>query len=327
DYHDLSEIGAVLARLVLFDKARFLYRDTKNISSNLASTVEWFESRLLGQFDAAYDKNDLDEMRVNAYADYQLRGGLGCVQVFISKNPVFFDHTFNPSLLDSKLPTLTGPAMGYALADEFAKYMDHMLTNCIQQAKLVSQIFVPDISAMTLFMDKVFEDSISEYLTAVISSAKAKEGQMIYLHTLATAVYCCTQFITLIANNQFKVYVDQDSLRFRINEIFAPYVANFLDLELDQLRKRFKAEIDKWDNRKSKTKKAKADAEKAKAAQKNQLVSSMKAMVMAPVALLGGGARTKGASQPLLADMDENHVHNDTATYDTEDDSINSLIS
>ena len=43
--------------------------------------------RLLGQFDNAYDKHDIHEMRVNAYASFQLNGGLGCVNAFISKNP------------------------------------------------------------------------------------------------------------------------------------------------------------------------------------------------------------------------------------------------
>ena len=76
DYKDPSEIAAVLQKLVLFDRALFLGRDTTDITSNLNSTIEWFESRLLGQFDAAY-----------AHAAFYLNGGLGCVNVFISKNP------------------------------------------------------------------------------------------------------------------------------------------------------------------------------------------------------------------------------------------------
>jgi recyclin-1 len=87
DYKDLSEIAAVLQRLVLFDRALFLGRDTTDITSNLNSTVEWFESRLLGQFDAAFDRKDYEDMRINAQADFYLNGGLGCVNVFISKNP------------------------------------------------------------------------------------------------------------------------------------------------------------------------------------------------------------------------------------------------
>lgn len=188
-------------------------------------------------------------MRVNAYASYQLNGGMGCVNVFVSKNPVFFDHTFNPSLLDSKLPTLTGPSMGYALADEFAKFMDHMLQNCLHQAELVSQVFVPGIGAMTHFMDKVFEDSITEYLTAVVTAAKSREGLVIYLHTLATSVYSCAQLVNMLARNPYHVEIDQDKLKDKIKELFLPYVPTYVDLELEHLRKKFKKELDKWDKR------------------------------------------------------------------------------
>ena len=87
DYKDPSEIAAVLQKLVLFDRALFLGRDTTDITSNLNSTIEWFESRLLGQFDAAYDKKNFTEMKINAHAAFYLNGGLGCVNVFISKNP------------------------------------------------------------------------------------------------------------------------------------------------------------------------------------------------------------------------------------------------
>lgn len=120
DYKDWIEIGAMLYRLKLFDDARFV--DEKDeICFSLETTVEWFESMVIGSFERAYDRHDLEEMRKCASASYQLNGGMACVNVFISKNPVFFDSTYNPSLVASKLPTMMGPSVGYALADEFAK--------------------------------------------------------------------------------------------------------------------------------------------------------------------------------------------------------------
>jgi recyclin-1 len=124
DFKDPSEIAAVLKRLKLFDQALFFIEDMEEISFAIQTSTEWFESTLLGQFEIAYDCNNILEMKKNAYASYQLNGGLSLVNLFISKNPVFFDQKFNPSLLSSKLPQITGPAMGYALADEFAKFMD-----------------------------------------------------------------------------------------------------------------------------------------------------------------------------------------------------------
>jgi recyclin-1 len=139
--------------------------------------------------------------------------------------------------------------MGYALADEFANYMEHTLQNCKVQIEVVSKVFVPDVNAMTLFMDKVIEDSISEYLSAVVGTAKAKEGLLIYLHTLATSMFCCSQLINHICKNQFKVVVDKEQLKAKINEIFSPYLSNYVELELEHLKKKFKIEIDKWDHR------------------------------------------------------------------------------
>lgn len=249
DYKDLSEIGAVLSRLALFDKCHFLSIDTSKISFGLRNAIEWFESTLLGQFDAAYDKIDTKEMRRNAYASFQLNGGLSCVQVFISKNPLFFDHTFNPSLLQSKLPVITGPSLGYALADEFAKFMDHLLTNCKIQTELISKVFVPDVNAMTLLISRVFEDSIAEYLNAVITAAKAREGLAIYLHTLATSTYSCSQFVNFIIKNPFGIKVDPDIIKGQCTNLFLPYLDSFLEQELEYLKKKTHLEIEKWDNR------------------------------------------------------------------------------
>ena len=236
---------------------------------------------------------------------------------------MFFDLTFNPSLLDSKLPALTGPSMGYALADEFAKYMDHMLSNCSKQAELVSKVFVPDVHAMTMFLEKVFEDCISEYLNAVITAAKAREGLIIYLHSIASSIYSCSQLINLLAKNPYGVFIEKDNLRKRVSDMFSPYMSTYLDLELDHLRKRCKTEIDKWDKRGQKSKVA-VDDKKNKG-----MMGSVKAMVMAPVALLGGGMK-RGQSQPLLNDIANDHIIPDkkaTATYDIADQSMNSLVS
>ncbi|KAJ3270288.1 F-box protein: endocytic membrane traffic, recycling ReCYcling 1 [Terramyces sp. JEL0728] len=336
DYKDLSEIGAILAKLVLFDKCKFLVRQTTDISFGLKNTVEWFESLLLGQFDEAFDGHNIEEMKKNAHAAFQLNGGLGCVNVFISKNPVFFDHTYNPTLLASKLPTISGPSVGYLFADEFAKFMDHTLANCKIQADLISQVFDPSINALTLFINKVFEDSISEYLTSLLVAAKSREGLGIYLHTLATSVYCCSQFVDFIAKTN-KEKVDATNIKKNINDIFSPYVNTYLDQELEHLKKNFKNQLEKWDNRKSKDKKKGDgnylnDAEKA-SAHKNKVMNTMKAIMFAPVALtskLVGGGR-KSANVPLLNDSDpidsSADLKDDTVTYQLDDDSLNSLVS
>ena len=248
EFKDVTEIATVLRRVRIFSRAKFI-DNTEDIDFALDTTIEWFESMILGQFERAYDTQNTKEMQRNATAAFQLNGGSACVQVFISKNPIFFDETFNPSLVSSKLPSAGGPAVGYALADDFAKYSDHMLNNCRKQAHIISQVFVPELDAMTLFVNKVFEDSIAEYLSAVLAAARGKEGLGIYVHTLATAVHCCTQFLEFIANNDAGVAVQVERVRSSVTNIFKPYTEGYIKEELDHVRRKFDAELEKWANR------------------------------------------------------------------------------
>ena len=248
DHENIIEIAAILSKLRLFGKAKFVPQ-CDDINFALESAIEWFESTLLGDFESAYDKHDIKEMRKNALASYELNGGVDTVNVFIAKNPIFFDHTFNPSLVASKLPSIGGPAVGYALADEFAAFMDYMLNNCKKQAELVSQVFIPEVDALTLFVNKIFEDSISEYLSAVLSTSKAREGLGIYLHTLATTVYCCTQFLDYILNNPYKLPVNIAMLNSSITAIFSPYTSDYMEKEVINLNKKMDAELQKFNSR------------------------------------------------------------------------------
>ncbi|RKO83940.1 exocyst complex component Sec10-domain-containing protein [Blyttiomyces helicus] len=249
DFKDLSMIAAVLRRLRLFSRAALL-SDDEDINFALETTIEWFESMVLGQFERAYDAENIKEMRRNAFAAHQLNGGAACVQLFVSKNPIFFDSTFNPSLVASKLPSAGGPSTGYVLADDFAKFTDHMLVNCRRQADIIEKVFLPSMNAMTLFVNKVFEDSIAEYLTAVLVAAHDREGLGIYLHTLATSVHCCTQFVEYISGaGAAGGGMSVEALKENIGAIFRPYASRYIKEELEYTNGRFKTELEKWANR------------------------------------------------------------------------------
>eukprot|EP00842_Homolaphlyctis_polyrhiza_P006401 jgi/Hompol1/6762/HPOL_003799-RA len=345
EYKDIVEIAALLFRLRLLDRGDFVV-DNAEISFSLETTIEWFESMVLGQFERAYDRNDIPEMRKAATALFQLNGGLACVNVFISKNPIFFDHTYNPSLVASKLPAAAGPSVGYALADDFAKFIEYTLGNCKKQAELISQIFVPNVNAMTLFINKVFEDSISEYMTAILQAAKSRENLAVYLHTLATSIYSCSQFIDYIAKNPFCVYVDADAARHCMQDIVRPYAEDFIEKEMEFLTGRFNVELEKWDKRQATNKSMVSasndyfSAERAQA-QKRLVMDTMKAIMFAPVALtktlvqLGTGSKPRRDREALLGDAEPIATESgtnvadldDTVTYHLDNNSLNSLVS
>ncbi|KAH6570887.1 hypothetical protein BASA60_007494 [Batrachochytrium salamandrivorans] len=345
---ELPAIGALLRRLRLFDRAGFVH-NSDDISFSLETTIEWFESMVLGQFERAYDRIDVDEMRLMATSLYHLNGGIACVHVFISKNPIFFDHTYNPSLVFAKLPAVTGPSVGYALADDFAKFMDYTLHNCRKQAELIARIFMPQLNAMTLFVNKVFEDSISEYMTAILMAAKSRENLGIYLHTLATSIYSCTQFIYYVSNDTSGMAVDVDVSKSVMKDIVGPYVNKYIDQEMEHLNKRFTTELDKWDNKKSKDIKAVSpssgtffNADHVQA-HKRFVMGTMKAIMFAPVSLtmslaqIGHGSNKSkphrqallNDAEPIVSEIDSvfNSERDGAVTYHLDDSSINSYVS
>ncbi|KAJ3191425.1 F-box protein: endocytic membrane traffic, recycling ReCYcling 1 [Irineochytrium annulatum] len=336
DHKDLVEIAKLLRRLRLFSQARFIL-DTDDITFSLDTTFQWFESMMLGQFERAYDLRNIQEMKRNALACFHLNGGQASVQLFISKNPIFFDQTFNPKLV----PNVSQSTTGYALAEEYAKFMDYMLSNCREQASIVGNVFEPEMDAMTQFVHKIVDDSIAQYLTAVLTTARDREEPEIYLHTLATAVHCCTQFVELIAVAEPGVSVESGRIKAALNVLFKEYTDRYMELEVKTLGKKLDNELAIWNKRKEAAKKKKdekgrrnsaaqylGDAVKAQA-HKRHVMTAMKAILFAPMALgktlklMGSG---KNAGKAMEAPEDDKDA-DDATTYNLEDDSIGALVS
>ncbi|KAJ1566990.1 F-box protein: endocytic membrane traffic, recycling ReCYcling 1, partial [Cladochytrium tenue] len=380
---DPVEQAALLRRVRLLARAR-LVPGMRDADFGLETAIGWFESTVLGRFERAYDAGDVEAMRECASACCELNGGAACVQLFVSKNPIFFDHAVNPSL--AAAPKLTdaggsgggdedgagggsgarpgGTAKGYDLADEFAAFMDRVLGDCRKQAAVVGRVFPPEADAMTAFVTRVFEDSIAEYLTAVLRAARDGEPPAVYLHTLATAVHCCTQFLDYIQAAEPGVAVRTDRIRSAIAAIFRPYTTGggYVSQELELLARGADGELRRWARRKERRASvggAAGDAEAAGAAylmdaekaqaHKRQVMSAMKSVLYAPMALgrtlaiMGGGSGSsrggKGQSESLLDDGDGGSAQPAAAaaaaaarkavstTYQLDDDSLGSLVS
>ncbi|KAI9088185.1 exocyst complex component Sec10-domain-containing protein [Phlyctochytrium arcticum] len=338
DYKDLSEISMILRRLRLFSEGKFIL-NADDIQFSLETTIEWFESMVLGQFERAYDARNVAEMRRNALASYHLNGGAAAIQLFVSKNPVFFDPTFNPSLVAEKLPAAgsAGSAVGYNLADDFAKFSDYTLNNCREQARLIGQVFPTECDALTIFVNKVFEDSVAEYLAAVLAAAQDHAGLGIYLHTLASAIHCCMQFAEYISSNDAGVPVQTEKLKDMVLVIVNPFTGTYMRREMEYLQGRFKRELEKWGNRVSWGPTAAANfiADQAHAqAHKRAVMQTMKTIMFAPVALTKLITSSSSSKKPHRQSLLNNAepvmtlpVQEDNVTYHLDDDSLNSLIS
>lgn len=91
-----------------------------------------------------------------------LNGGASCIQVFIQKNRIFFDHAFDP--LDN-FASITSSYSSHGEELTFqpmSEFFNHIEGELIKQASLISQIFPPEADVLYAFTERAIEDVVNE---------------------------------------------------------------------------------------------------------------------------------------------------------------------
>ncbi|KNE57705.1 hypothetical protein AMAG_04564 [Allomyces macrogynus ATCC 38327] len=89
---DPMDRAMFLTLLLEFGRAAVV-PDSHEINENIRADVLVFESALLSDFDRSLENGDVEGQRRAATALFLLNGGGSCVQLFIYKSPIFFDHS------------------------------------------------------------------------------------------------------------------------------------------------------------------------------------------------------------------------------------------
>ncbi|KAJ3320091.1 F-box protein: endocytic membrane traffic, recycling ReCYcling 1, partial [Gonapodya sp. JEL0774] len=246
DFSKMEDIATTLHKMFLFCGGRF-FDDYKTVAYAVQTTLEYFESSILGQFEAAYNRKDYTKMKEVAYAAYRLNGGQSIVQLFITKNPIFFDEQSNPTLIRSE--SAAAPRTTVALADQFGTFMQRTLENVKTQASVIRIVFPREMEAMTTFISSVFEQSIAEYLAAVLIEARAVSGGQGagYLHTLATTVKHTGAFLDFIGSlEEFAGEQGHDKVAAAVWNTYKPYYATYLEEEIASLNGIYAKTVENW---------------------------------------------------------------------------------
>jgi recyclin-1 len=330
-YKELNHQAALLNSLLKFSKSGIFTNDVSLEQANLNTAVEMFETNLLSQFETAYDQHNNEQMKLCGNALVLLNGGHSVIGIFVHKNPIFFDPNLNPTLLDSKLPALNGPSVGGLLAEEFVIYMDKLLKNCREQRECVFLIFDPKVDVMTVFVKKIINEFISEYLDAVLNATKSRESIPMHLHTVATAVHCCSQFINYLNESNFSI--DKQLLINQVIDLFQPHLAEYKDLETKSLAKEYKEIIHKWDQQNRSDGNSPTTATPTEHKPKKAPLISIKGIMNAPAAFstfLSGSTASKKELEPLVDEGDAfgvDIVEPQVKLVSVRDDSLNALVS
>nr|CAG8554388.1 6868_t:CDS:10 [Entrophospora candida] len=164
EYFDQRNQAKMLAKINNFGKIN-ITSDSDKINSALETVIEYFENSALHHFELAYDSHNISEMQKWAHILLDLNGGNSCIQVFIQKNSIFFDHLYNPeenfinisSSSPPKSPTTlsTTSDLSYQPLKEFFIYIEEELK---RQATLIGQVFPHDADVFFTFTERVVED-------------------------------------------------------------------------------------------------------------------------------------------------------------------------
>ncbi|RIB28049.1 exocyst complex component Sec10-domain-containing protein [Gigaspora rosea] len=154
EYTDPTDQAKMLARLTNFGKLNVTY-DSDQINSIIETIVEYFENSALHHFELAYDAHNINEMKKWATRLLNLNGGITCIQVYIQKNSIFFDHLYSPMDNFVQITALSNEELSFTPMSEFFSNLEDELK---KQAALIDKIFTPDADVFHSFAERVFED-------------------------------------------------------------------------------------------------------------------------------------------------------------------------
>ncbi|UZO14240.1 uncharacterized protein OCT59_005700 [Rhizophagus irregularis] len=243
EYNDPSDQSKMLARLLSFGKLNITL-DSEQINNALETTIEYFENSALHHFELAYNVQNISEMQKWATILLNLNGGSACIQVFIQKNSIFFDHLYDPMDNFTCLTISNIGELNYMQMTEFFNYVEEEMN---KQASLISQIFPQDADVFYTFVERVVEDVIIEYITILLEESCRRDISL-YLKTVVATHQRCIHVAKVLWKDA-KPGLTKIRAEDLIYQMFEPFMDKYLKEELNYVKTRSEDEIEKWNQK------------------------------------------------------------------------------
>ncbi|RIA96047.1 exocyst complex component Sec10-domain-containing protein [Glomus cerebriforme] len=242
EYNDPSDQAKMLARLLSFGKLNITL-DSDQINNALETTIEYFENSALHHFELAYNAQSTAEMQKWANILLNLNGGLACIQVFIQKNSIFFDHLYDPMDNFTYLSTSHGE-LNFMQMTEFFNYVEEEFK---KQAILINQIFPQDADVFYTFVERVVEDVIIEYISILLEESHNRDI-CLYLKATVAAHQRCIHVAKFLWKES-KPGLTKIRAEDLMYQMFEPFMDKYLKEEMNYVRAQSEEEIEKWNQK------------------------------------------------------------------------------
>ena len=280
-YRDPEQQAQMLAHLQIYAKSDWA-PGWRQREEKLVTMVGIFENAVLREFEQGYEAWDVDgRMRRYAHVLGVLNGGHAGIELFIQKHPIFSDREVLGNSMDClNQASNEGIALGPSRA-----FLENMSRKLNEQADIIDRVFPAGEDVYQMFLDKVGEDILMEYMTPLFDEAHERSIPS-YLKAVSGIFEQSLQFgLTLKpTKNSGDDFIQK--VKSVIVKVFEPHVDLYLQDELDNFKKLADAEVGTWESKLSAQDASTESflmANLNRKADKQDFLSSFKKVVMMPV--------------------------------------------
>jgi recyclin-1 len=295
-YRDPEQQAQMLSQLKTFAKSDYA-QGWYEREEKLDTMMGIFENAVLREFEQGNESKDFDgRMKRYAHVLVNLNGGAAGVDSFIHNHRLMLEKEKlgNPS----DCLRNTGPT-GITLQPSH-DFFEELAFTLNEEAIVIDRVFPTSVDVFQPFLERVGEDIISEYITALFDEAHEISIE-VYLKAVAGVFEQALQLaMSLKPTKASKSNFEDEAFRI-INRCFEPHIDLYLQEELDFFKRQSAAEVEAWEKRLSEeelTTETFFMSNVSRQAAKRDFLTSFKKVVMMPVNVLPtfGGAST---SKPI----------------------------
>ncbi|KAI5271848.1 hypothetical protein E4T47_04852 [Aureobasidium subglaciale] len=278
--HDPEQQARILADLRVFARSDGSQK-WRQRQDKLESMLGVFENAMIGNFEQAYQAQDVDRMRRFAHVLVSLNGGAAGIDIFISNHP----YMRRKDQVGSPLDCLQDVAPGHVDLNPSQRFFEKLASMLSMQSDLIDQVFPSSVSVLLPFATRVCEDIISDYITTLFIEAHESNVES-YLKAVSGIFEQTMRFAVSIQPPKASGTDFHDQIKRVISHIFEPHVDRYLTEELEYFTTKCNDEVGAWEKELSEQE-AKTESffmsGVSRQAAKRDFLSSFKKVVMMPV--------------------------------------------
>jgi recyclin-1 len=304
-YRTPEQQAQMLANLQIFARSDWA-QGWRQREERLVTMTGIFETAVLREFEQGYEAWDIDgRMRRYAHVLGVLNGGHAGIELFVQKHPLFSDR----EILGNSMDCINQALSEGITLEPSREFLENLSKKVNEQSDIIDRVFPPGEDVLQIFLDKIAEDILMEYVTPLFDEAHERSIAS-YVQAVSGIFEQSMQFVLTIrpTKNSGDAYLEK--FKAIIAKVFEPHVDLYLSDELDFFKKHAEQEVAEWE-----TKLSAQDASQEsfymanvnRVADKKDFMSSFKKVVMMPVNVLPSlpispFAASKPAVTPTLPD-------------------------